>query len=356
MVSAHGFDLIWVKHHGRHQATPQIALLEGWGGAARRHRHLLLHDRANLVVLGATLCAMALAANSLSPPGGGMALAPWADPRPCGDADCLACCRISGRGTARRFRELHDLSKPSRRLGAAMPVFGPLSTCLACNAGPHLTDLGLTDGGSRQIVDPLMASAGDPEPTDHNNNPQGLNAAITHFTLPPALTGWARFAALARRHAPMLAGSPAFSPPPIYWWSSRGCWRSAGWIRRHRHHSGLHRRLLMAFYANRCRRPGGARCWCRALAGSEGIAGRRLRCLLVGDPLLPADPLWPARSGHPLGAASIKLGLTASIGLFVAVLAGFAMPGWRGQCETNALMLGDFLARRAGGAVRPVRR
>ncbi|VTN10342.1 Uncharacterised protein [Raoultella terrigena] len=27
-----GFSLIWVKHrHGRHQATPQIALLEGWG-------------------------------------------------------------------------------------------------------------------------------------------------------------------------------------------------------------------------------------------------------------------------------------------------------------------------------------
>ncbi|WP_259461823.1 hypothetical protein, partial [Enterobacter sp. R1(2018)] len=30
-------------------------------------------------------------------------------------------------------------------------------TCLACNAGPHLTDLGLTDGATRQIVDPLIA-------------------------------------------------------------------------------------------------------------------------------------------------------------------------------------------------------
>ncbi len=30
-----GFSLIWVKHrHGRHQATPQIALLEGWGSCA----------------------------------------------------------------------------------------------------------------------------------------------------------------------------------------------------------------------------------------------------------------------------------------------------------------------------------
>lgn len=38
-----GFSLIWVKHrHGRHQATPQIALLEGWGELRGRHRHQLL--------------------------------------------------------------------------------------------------------------------------------------------------------------------------------------------------------------------------------------------------------------------------------------------------------------------------
>ena len=29
-------------------------------------------------------------------------------------------------------------------------------TCLACNAGPHLTDLGLTDGLTREIVDPFI--------------------------------------------------------------------------------------------------------------------------------------------------------------------------------------------------------
>jgi AGZA family xanthine/uracil permease-like MFS transporter len=51
---------------------------------------------------------------------------------------------------------------------------------------------------------------------------------------------------------------------------------------------------------------------------------------------------------------SIKLGLTASIGLFVAVL-GFRNAGLvLANAKTNALMLGDFLSRRAGGAVRPV--
>ncbi len=52
---------------------------------------------------------------------------------------------------------------------------------------------------------------------------------------------------------------------------------------------------------------------------------------------------------------SIKLGLTASIGLFVAVL-GFRNAGLvLANAKTNALMLGDFSCpRRAGGAVRPV--
>ena len=29
-------------------------------------------------------------------------------------------------------------------------------TCLACNPGPHLTDLGLTDGTTGQLVDMLL--------------------------------------------------------------------------------------------------------------------------------------------------------------------------------------------------------
>ena len=49
---------------------------------------------------------------------------------------------------------------------------------------------------------------------------------------------------------------------------------------------------------------------------------------------------------------SIKLGLTASIGLFVAVL-GFRNAGLvLANAKTNALMLGDFLAGCAGGALR----
>ncbi|PSC87509.1 hypothetical protein C7D72_29820, partial [Klebsiella pneumoniae] len=48
-------------------------------------------------------------------------------------------------------RQIVDPPTGSRRTGSSKAIEG---TCLACNAGPHLTDLGLTDGGSRQIVDP----------------------------------------------------------------------------------------------------------------------------------------------------------------------------------------------------------
>jgi adenine deaminase len=64
-----------VKHrHGRHQATPQIALLEGWGELRGAIATSYSHDSHNLVVLGRDAEDMALAANRLIASGGGMAL------------------------------------------------------------------------------------------------------------------------------------------------------------------------------------------------------------------------------------------------------------------------------------------
>ncbi len=65
-----------MKHrHGRHQATPQIALLEGWGELRGAIATSYSHDSHNLVVLGRDANDMALAANQLIASGGGMALA-----------------------------------------------------------------------------------------------------------------------------------------------------------------------------------------------------------------------------------------------------------------------------------------
>ncbi|HBR0866824.1 adenine deaminase [Klebsiella pneumoniae] len=171
-----GFSLIWVKHrHGRHQATPQIALLEGWGELRGAIATSYSHDSHNLVVLGRDANDMALAANQLIASGGGMALAQQ------GEILAHVAMPIAGMLSdlpaaelARQFRDLRDLSSQVADWEPPYRVFKAIEgTCLACNAGPHLTDLGLTDGGSRQIVDPLIACREIPEPTDHNNNPQG---------------------------------------------------------------------------------------------------------------------------------------------------------------------------------------
>ncbi|WP_058911674.1 adenine deaminase [Entomohabitans teleogrylli] len=154
-----GFSLIWVKHrHGRHQATPQIALLEGWGELRGAIATSYSHDSHNLVVLGRGAQEMALAANQLIASGGGMALAQ--------DGAILAHVAMPIAGIlsdkpadqlAAAFRNLRDLSARVADWEPPYRVFKAIEgTCLACNVGPHLTDLGLTDGATRQIVEPLI--------------------------------------------------------------------------------------------------------------------------------------------------------------------------------------------------------
>ncbi|CAI1059341.1 adenine deaminase [Serratia quinivorans] len=155
-----GFSLIWVQHrHGRHQATPQLALLEGWGELRGAIATSYSHDSHNLVVLGRDAADMALAANALIASGGGMALSQ--------NREILAQVAMPIAGMlsdlpaaelAQQFKNLRDLSARIADWEPPYRVFKAIEgTCLACNAGPHLTDLGLTDGSTRQIVDPLIA-------------------------------------------------------------------------------------------------------------------------------------------------------------------------------------------------------
>lgn len=155
-----GFSLIWVQHrHARHAAKPQLALLKGWGELRGAIATSYSHDSHNLVVLGRDPHDMALAANMLIQSGGGMALVQ--------DGDVIAHVAMPIAGMlselppdelARQFRELRERSNLIADWEPPYRVFKAIEgTCLACNAGPHLTDLGLTDGTTRQIVDPLIS-------------------------------------------------------------------------------------------------------------------------------------------------------------------------------------------------------
>lgn len=155
-----GFSLIWVQHrHARHAAKPQLALLKGWGELRGAIATSYSHDSHNLVVLGRDPHDMALAANMLIQSGGGMALVQN------GDVIAHVAMPIAGMLSelppdelARQFRELRERSNLIADWEPPYRVFKAIEgTCLACNAGPHLTDLGLTDGTTRQIVDPLIS-------------------------------------------------------------------------------------------------------------------------------------------------------------------------------------------------------
>lgn len=163
-----GFSLIWVQHrHARHAAKPQIALLEGWGELRGAIATSYSHDSHNLVVLGRDPNDMALAANTLIRSGGGMALVQN------GDVIAHVAMPIAGMLSelapaelARQFRELRERSSQIADWEPPYRVFKAIEgTCLACNAGPHLTDLGLTDGSTRQIVDPLISYRETPDTT-----------------------------------------------------------------------------------------------------------------------------------------------------------------------------------------------
>lgn len=157
-----GFSLIWVQHrHGRHEAKPQIALLEGWGELQGAIATSYSHDSHNLVVLGRCPQEMALAANTLIASGGGMALVQH------GELVAHVAMPIAGMlsdlpapDLAAAFRDLRERSGDIADWQPPYRVFKAIEgTCLACNAGPHLTDLGLTDGATRQIVDPVIHSS-----------------------------------------------------------------------------------------------------------------------------------------------------------------------------------------------------
>ncbi len=125
------------------------------------------HDSHNLVVLGRNPHDMAQAANMLIQSGGGMALVQ--------DGDVIAHVAMPIAGMlselppdelARQFRELRERSNLIADWEPPYRVFKAIEgTCLACNAGPHLTDLGLTDGTTRQIVDPLISYRETPDNT-----------------------------------------------------------------------------------------------------------------------------------------------------------------------------------------------
>ncbi len=159
VVVPEGYSVMLVQHrHGRHAARPQHALLEGWGELHGAIATTYSHDSHNLVVLGRSPEDMQIAANALVECGGGMAVAK--DGKLIARVEMPIAGLLSAKQPEALAQDFARLRKAADQVVDWKPpyrVFKAIEgTCLACNPGPHLTDLGLTDGTEQKVVSMLL--------------------------------------------------------------------------------------------------------------------------------------------------------------------------------------------------------
>jgi adenine deaminase len=142
-----------VHRHGRAPARPVVGVLRGWGTWRGALATSVLHDSHNLAVFGRDPEDMAIAANAVIAGQGGISVA--AD----GELRALVALPVCGllsdaptEVVAAQFRALRDAAAPltdwSPPYLVLKAVFG---ASLACNAGPHVTDLGIADGTTGEV-------------------------------------------------------------------------------------------------------------------------------------------------------------------------------------------------------------
>jgi adenine deaminase len=151
-----------VHRHGRNDPRPQLAIIEGWDRWGGAFATSYSHDSHNLILYGHDPEELALAANTVIGMQGGIVVVrdgqvaaqlayPVAGMLSLGDPDDVA---AAHKRIVEAAGEICAWQPPYR-------TFKALSgQSLACNPGPHLTDLGLTDGTTKDIR-PMLIRAGD---------------------------------------------------------------------------------------------------------------------------------------------------------------------------------------------------
>jgi len=153
-----------VHRHGRVPPTVQMALVSGWGdtwdGAIAT---TVSHDTHNLVVFGRDPEDMAVAANAVIATDGGVAVASG------GSVLAQIALPIAGilsdRPAAEVARAQEHLLLAARAIGLpegvlSQPLMQVFASTLACLPGPHVTDLGLMDGTTGELVaGPVLAGS-----------------------------------------------------------------------------------------------------------------------------------------------------------------------------------------------------
>jgi adenine deaminase len=154
---------VTVHRHGRIAPTPHAALLAGWGDWTGAVATTVAHDTHNLVVFGRDADDMALAANTVIATGGGVAVARD------GEVVAAIALPIAGILSPLPAREVADAQRAVQdaAIGVGLssdsavlsqPLFQVMLSSLACLPGPHVTDVGLIDGTTGELVASALIS------------------------------------------------------------------------------------------------------------------------------------------------------------------------------------------------------
>ncbi|RVT70151.1 adenine deaminase [Agrobacterium sp. CNPSo 2736] len=161
VIPPEGATMISVTHrHGMAEPITRTGFLTGWGNWTGAFATTVSHDSHNLTVFGGNAEDMALAANAVIKAGGGMAVASE------GKVTALLPLPLSGlvsdaplEDVARAFEELREAVG---RVVEWQPPYLVFKACfgatLACNIGPHQTDMGIADVLTGRVMEsPVIA-------------------------------------------------------------------------------------------------------------------------------------------------------------------------------------------------------
>ncbi|WP_312359472.1 adenine deaminase [Agrobacterium sp.] len=161
VIPPEGATMISVTHrHGMAEPITRTAFLTGWGNWNGAFATTVSHDSHNLTVFGGNAEDMALAANAVIKAGGGMAVASE------GNVTALLSLPLSGlvsdaplEDVAKAFEELREAVG---RVVEWQPPYLVFKACfgatLACNIGPHQTDMGIADVLTGKVMEsPVIA-------------------------------------------------------------------------------------------------------------------------------------------------------------------------------------------------------
>ena len=138
---------------------PSAAVLAGWGDWTGAVATTVSHDTHNLIVFGVDPVDMAVAANAVIATGGGVAVATG------GEVVAMIELPIAGILSPLPAAEVAEAQRRTQQaaldiglLPGAMtqPLLQCLVSSLACLGGPHVTDVGLVDGTTGELVPSML--------------------------------------------------------------------------------------------------------------------------------------------------------------------------------------------------------